>query len=402
MLNYQTKTSKTIRRAERAQNEGRMRQAADLFIKAKKYIQAAQIALALPEIERSDILQNISKVLSPSKKKSLFTKLGDEYATTKNFVKAAAAFELAGAPLRAARYFVLAGSGLVKKGLRLVIGFTQAHPNLGVEEELRNLARFAFQNEKYLETAEILEFLGAREEADAVLVFAAEEYEKSEHIEGAIEAYARAGKESKAITLSINVAQQMLHNNQLEKALHHFKRAYELTKELQLAQEQKEAEKALTATSQLVEARQHLKNGNYKEAADLYAQALKSLTKISTLPESLLAEAALAHEKSGAHEQASSLYAEAAKQTPNQKLAARFREKARVLKEKPVIKPSPIEEEKVHQCIVCRRTFKSTDKVVRCPYCYAAAHYAHFAEWIKINGKCPVCKRRLKRVELIQ
>jgi len=400
VFNYTTKTSKTIRQAEHAQNEGRMRQAADLFIKAKKYVQAAKIALALPEAERSGILQNISEVLSPSKKKTLFTKLGDEYATNKNFVKAATAFELAGTPLRAARYFVLANSGLVKRGLRLVIGFAQAHPNLSVEAELRNLARFAFQNEKYIETAEILEFLGAREEADAVLVFAAEEYEKSEHIEGAIEAYTRARKESKAITLSIKIAQQMLKMNQLEKASHHFKRAHELAKELNLAQEQKEAEKALTATSQLVEARQHLKNGRYKDAADLYTQALKSLTKISTFPESLLAEAALAHEKSGANEQASSLYAKAAKQTPNKKLAARFREKARVLKEKPVVKPSPIKEEQ--QCIICRRTFKSTDKVVRCPYCYAAAHYAHFAEWIKINGKCPVCKKRLKRVELIQ
>ncbi|MFX0195220.1 MAG: RING finger domain-containing protein [Candidatus Hodarchaeota archaeon] len=401
MFNYQTKTSKTIKQAERAQTEGRMRQAADLFIKSKKYVQAAKIALALPEAERTGIIQNISVVLSPSKKKTLFTKLGDEYATNKNFVKAATAFELAGTPLRAARYFVLADSGLVKRGLRLVIGFAQAHPNLKVEDELRNLARFAFQNEKYIATAEILEFLGAREEADAVLVFAAEEYEKSEHIEGAIEAYARAGKDSKAITLSIKTAQQMLKMNQLEKALNHFKRAYELAKELNLAQEQKEAENALTATSQLVEARQHLKNGRYKDAADLYTHALQSLTKISTFPESLLAEAALAHEKSGANEQASSLYAEAAKKTPNKKLAARFHEKARVLKEKPEIKPSPIREEE-QQCIICRRTFKSTDKVVRCPYCYAAAHYAHFAEWIKINGKCPVCKRRLKRVELIQ
>ena len=401
LVNSRSKSSKLIKQAELAQREGRTLQAADLFIKAKRFPQAASIALSLPEIPRTTVLQKISTVISSSKHRILFTRLGDSFAGTEEFVKAATAFELADNSIKAARYYVLADLSLVKQGIQLVSEFSR-NQRLNTERELRTLARFAFQNEKYLETAEILEFIGASDEADAVLAYAGEEYKRSEQVEGAVEAYTRLGRDSEAAELTIKLAYQLIEQNQLDKAFDQFKKALELSTELNITQNIKNTEKAMLATSQLVKARQHLRDNQFKSAADLYEKALTTFS--GTLPAPLLAEAALAHEKSRDYKRASVLYTQAAKKVPKKKTAERFRKKARELKDKPEIKPLPTDKttEAELRCIVCLRSFKDSDKVVRCPHCHATAHYAHFAEWIKMNGKCPVCKRRLKRVELIQ
>jgi len=395
------KTSRIIKQAEIAQREGRTRQSADLFIKAGKRARATQIALELPEAERTGIIQKLSKGISPSKQQTLFTKLGDKYVSAEDFLKAANAYELAGNIPRAARYFILASPRMVQRSIQLLVRLARTQ-KLNVESELRNLARFAFQHEKYLETAEILEFIGAHEEASAVLVYASEEFQKTEQVNGIIETYARTGKEDEAVALSLKNAQQMLEMNQLESALHYFKRAGEIAEAAKMSKDIKKAEKAFLATSQLIKARQHLKDNKYRIAADLYEKALAEFS--GGFSEPLLAEAALAHEKSRNYDRAASLYEEAARRTSKEALAKRFREKSRNLKGKPVIKSTSSDEKKEEdqRCIICRRTFKNADKIVRCPHCHVPAHYAHFAEWIKINGKCPVCKNRLTRVELVQ
>ena len=119
------RTSRTINRAKIAQREGRALQSADLYIKAGKRSRAARVALELPEVERTSILQKLSKNLSPSKQKTLFTKLGDEYVSAEDFGKAANAYELAGNIPRAARYFILAGPRLVQRSIQLIVRLAQ-------------------------------------------------------------------------------------------------------------------------------------------------------------------------------------------------------------------------------------------------------------------------------------
>ena len=45
-------------------------------------------------------------------------------------------------------------------------------------------------------------------------------------------------------------------------------------------------------------------------------------------------------------------------------------------------------------CLICKRPISSSDEV-KCPYCGRSFHYTHFAEWVRQEGCCPVCKKEI-------
>ena len=47
-------------------------------------------------------------------------------------------------------------------------------------------------------------------------------------------------------------------------------------------------------------------------------------------------------------------------------------------------------------CSVCRMKITEESTIVRCPQCGSPAHFAHLAEWLKIRGACPICKKKVK------
>jgi hypothetical protein len=53
-------------------------------------------------------------------------------------------------------------------------------------------------------------------------------------------------------------------------------------------------------------------------------------------------------------------------------------------------------EEKPLFCMICKLPFKSQQKVVSCPMCQSLFHRDHIFEWLKVKGKCPVCKQQLR------
>ncbi|NHJ85350.1 MAG: E3 ubiquitin protein ligase [Asgard group archaeon] len=52
-------------------------------------------------------------------------------------------------------------------------------------------------------------------------------------------------------------------------------------------------------------------------------------------------------------------------------------------------------------CQICKRMILPDQKWVECPHCHRRYHENHFAEWLKIKGSCPVCRRRLKERGLL-
>ena len=48
-------------------------------------------------------------------------------------------------------------------------------------------------------------------------------------------------------------------------------------------------------------------------------------------------------------------------------------------------------------CSICRRKIDDTVRV-SCPNCKNVFHEAHFAEVVKVTGKCPICKKKIKEV----
>ena len=47
-------------------------------------------------------------------------------------------------------------------------------------------------------------------------------------------------------------------------------------------------------------------------------------------------------------------------------------------------------------CMICKLPFKPTQQIVRCPMCKSLFHRDHAFEWLKVKGKCPVCKQSLR------
>ncbi|MFW9990759.1 MAG: hypothetical protein ACFFD4_01745 [Candidatus Odinarchaeota archaeon] len=52
-------------------------------------------------------------------------------------------------------------------------------------------------------------------------------------------------------------------------------------------------------------------------------------------------------------------------------------------------------------CQICKKAITSKADHECCPECLSHFHYSHLAEWLKIKGKCPVCKKNM-RVEGIR
>ncbi len=47
----------------------------------------------------------------------------------------------------------------------------------------------------------------------------------------------------------------------------------------------------------------------------------------------------------------------------------------------------------VQTCTICRKEMNDLDLVEACPKCKNYFHYKHIREWLKIQGKCPICKQ---------
>ena len=51
-------------------------------------------------------------------------------------------------------------------------------------------------------------------------------------------------------------------------------------------------------------------------------------------------------------------------------------------------------------CSICRKIIQETDNTFRCPHCETQYHLTHLAEWIKVNGYCPMCHARIPSVTI--
>ncbi|MFX0092085.1 MAG: hypothetical protein ACFFBD_10020, partial [Candidatus Hodarchaeota archaeon] len=46
-------------------------------------------------------------------------------------------------------------------------------------------------------------------------------------------------------------------------------------------------------------------------------------------------------------------------------------------------------------CSVCKMKITDSEDHYICPHCSSPAHYSHLAEWLKIRGTCPVCRKKI-------
>ncbi|MHA2290361.1 MAG: hypothetical protein ACXABG_16360, partial [Promethearchaeota archaeon] len=279
------------------------------------------------------------------------------------------------------------------------------------DQAIRNLARHAYTNQKFLEASELLRAIGAEEEANTVLIAAASELKKQGFDSLAKQYLSTTSHPKKAIKRYIRDIQGSFMNGDIEQV----RRSLSITNGLignlngedeeepdnekqQLREKVQEFDRKLKV---LDSARDLLRKKNLNQSVALYEELVESFG--DEVPGFVYAEAALANEEHNPA-YATSLYQQAADLVKSKKAANSFRARAKnielatggmvssILTESPFLSDERVQE----NCSVCRTIVSDIDTLVRCPECGSPAHYAHLAEWLKIRGFCPICKKKIK------
>lgn len=410
VINARRSSNKYLRKAKDLEEEGKYLDALSLYSR-HSLEEAARLVLRTPEASQILALRVLEKKFHKQKIEKTFIQLARSNLMRNEHHSAANAFVLAKKPFAAAKVFIDVGGleyvptaiQILDKNISLIHDRNQA---------IRNLAKHAYNNQKFMESAELLRTIGADEEANTVLIAAATEMRQKGLDQAAEEYLTSAGRPGVALQHYLKEIDILLKRGEIEK----LRRVLAIARNIIEGLPAKEKE-AITKElrPQLIEmdewgrqlkildsARDILRKKNTHQAIALYDELLESLGKKT--PALILAEAALANETENP-QYASKLYFQAAKQVESPRAAESFKIRANRLMVRANDQISPtigstveIIEDVEEFCSVCRMKITLSSNLVRCPECGSPAHYSHLAEWLKIRGVCPICKKRVKVV----
>ncbi|MFX0123770.1 MAG: hypothetical protein ACFFAE_09040 [Candidatus Hodarchaeota archaeon] len=397
-----------VQRAYELEQQGKHLDALDYYSRVS-IEQAANLVLRTPEASQILVLRRLEKKYSPSQIEKAFLRLAETSKERNNPHDAASALVLANKPFAAARVYIDLGSiedvpaaiQIIDRNISLIHNRDQA---------IRNLARHAYNNQKYLKAAELLRTIGADEEANAVLIAAATEMRKQGRNVEADHFLTTIRKPAIAIEQYLKEVKNYLKQGNIEKMRRSLAIAKDIVEKIPAEEKYslKEDFNSLVATMTeydrllkiLDSARDILRKKNTNQAIALYDELLESLGEEAPTP--ILAEAALANEEKDP-QYASKLFYQAAQQAQSPRAAESFKLRAKKLEiiseeQYPHVERTVVDfdTEVEELCSVCRMRISEPLTLVRCPDCGSPAHYSHLAEWLKIRGHCPICKKKIK------
>ena len=408
IITMRKSSEKNTQKAYELEQQGRHIDAFEYYAR-DSLEQAANLVLRTPEASQVLVLRRLEKKFSPRQIEKVFLRIARTNIDRNDLHTAASAFVLAKKPFAAAKVYIDSGSvedipaaiQIIDRNVSLIHNRDQA---------IRNLARHAYNNQKYLEAAELLRTIGADEEANAVLIAAATEMKKQGRVEEAKQFLTTLRNPAIAIEQYLLEVKNYLKEGNIEK----MRRSLTVAKDIvdKFPAEEKHSLKKdidslvvkMTEYDRLLKildsARDILRKKNTNQAIALYDELLESLGEDAPTP--ILAEAALANEEADP-QYASKLFNRAALQAQSPRAAESFKLRAKKLEiitkghlpsmEKPVV---DFDTEVEEVCSVCRMRISVPSTLIRCPECGSPAHYSHLAEWLKIRGHCPICKKKIK------
>lgn len=399
--------TKFIHQAQNLEERGYYMDALDLLAR-HSLEESAKLVLRSPEGSQVLALRRLEKRFPLHKIERVFLRLARSNLTEQDPHAATKAFVLAKKPFAAAKVFVDSGLEYIPAAIQVI------DQNLSLihdrDQAIRNLAKHAYNSQKFMEAAELLRTVGAEEEANAVLIAAATEMKRKGLDDVASQYITSAGQSGVALQHYLNNVTSHLEKGEIEP----MRRSLAIVKNIitslpdqerkvipeQFGTQMKEIREYERVLKILDSARDLLRKKETNQAIALYDELLDSLGKKSPTP--VLAEAGLANEKSNPA-YAAKLYRRAAHRARSgaPQAADSFLKRANTLAGSRVGPSDKLDidfmEEVEEFCSVCRMTILEAKKtLVRCPECGSPAHYAHLAEWLKINAKCPICKNRIK------
>ncbi len=397
-------SARHIQRANNLEQRGEYLDALDLYTRYSSLDVAAEMILRTPEVSQILALRALEKRYSPSKIEKAFIRLARSFITRNDPHAAANAFVLAKKPFAGAKVYIDHG-GIDYVPAAIQILDQNSSLILHRDNAIRNLARYAYNNQKFMETAELLRTIGAEEEANTVLIAAASDLKKHGNEKVAKQYLSTIGRPKIALEHYVKEIKDNFQQGNIENT----RRSLAVAKNIIAAQKGDE-ENFTTVRNEIAEydrllkildsARDLLRKKNTNQAIALYGELLDSLG--DHVPAAIFAEAALANEEKNP-QYAANLYNQAAQNVKSSQAANSFRIRAQKLgittgEEMINVNKTSIEatDEVEEYCSVCRMTVSESSLLVRCPECGTPAHYSHLAEWLKIRGVCPICKKKVK------
>ena len=408
-LSLRKNSERILKKAQNLEREGKYIDAIELYTK-NSLDQAVNMILRTPETSQVLALRRLEKHFSLKDIEKVFLKLARQNVQNNDPHNAAAAFVLGKKPFAAAKVYIdFGGSDFIPAAVQIIDQNSSLIHNR--DQTIRNLARYAYNTNKYMEAAELLRTIGADDEANTVLIAAASEMQKRGRVNEANQYLTKAGRPGVAVQHYLReVKDHLIKGNidQMRRSLAIAKDILDKTISKEKKMQKKDIElltKELNKYNHLLKlidsARDILRKKNTNQAIALYDELLESLGEDDT-PAPILAEAALANEEKNP-QYASKLFHKAAQKSKSPRAMESFKMRGKrleVIANGVKIPTKSSLEESVsdvdENCIVCRMKISASDLLSRCPECGSPAHYSHLAEWLKIRGNCPVCKKRVK------
>jgi hypothetical protein len=399
---------KQLKKASRLEEQGRYLDALDIYFRISVR-SSADMVLRTPEASQVLALRKLERKYRPQQLYKVFNKLAKTYKDKSDPHKASKAFLFARKPFAAAKaYLDIGGIDYIPAAIQIIDQNSQLIHDR--DQAVRNLARHAYNNQMFLEAAELLKAIGEEEEGTAVLIAAATELKKQGFEELAAQYLATTSHPKKAISRYLVDIEKSFNKGDIEQVRRSLSVAKELLTNIMEKSEEVVEDKLLEIRASLQEndrllrildsARDLLKKKNMNQSVALYEELIEGFTEV---PGFILAEAALANEEQNPL-YASSLYEQAAEKVKSEQASRSFRVRAKKIRisttsattlahDEATLDP---ESEFQENCSVCRMQITDVNSMVRCPECGTPAHYSHLAEWLKIRGFCPICKNKIK------
>ena len=399
---------KQLQKATRLEQQGRFLNAVEIYSRFS-INKAAEMVLRTPEASQILVLRKLESIFKPRKIERAFLRLARIYGEKKDPLRASKSYLFARKPFAAAKAYIdHGGVDYIPAAIQVIDQNTRYIHNR--DQSIRNLAKHAYQKQKFMEAAELLRTIGAEEEANAVLIAAASEMKKqgfdslskrylgtTSHPENAIQRYLDEIKthlmkgDIEKVRRSLSITKGLIKN--LEK---HPEQISEI-KTLELKEKTLEFDRILKIVDS---ARDLLRKKNRNQSIALYEELIDSMGE--AVPGFVYAEAALANEEQNP-DRSISLYRQASELIDSKQAASSFRLRAKNIEIASTIGSSAVsqtsslitEDALEENCSVCRTKISDVTSLIRCPECGSPAHYPHLAEWLKIRGSCPVCRKKI-------
>jgi hypothetical protein len=399
---------KQLPKATQLEQQGRFLEAVEIYSKLS-INKAAEMVLRTPEASQILVLRNLESHFKPSTIERAFLRLARIYGEKKDPLKTSKSYLYARKPFAAAKAYIdHGGVDYIPAAIQVIDQNTRYIHNR--DQSIRNLAKHAYQKQKFMEAAELLRTIGAEEEANAVLVAAASEMKKHGFNSLAKQYLGTTTHPEKAINQYLDEIRAHLMKGEIEKVRRSLSITKGLMKNLEKHPEQFPEDKTLELKERMLEfdrilkvidsARDLLRKNNRNQSVALYEELIESMG--DTVPGFIYAEAALANEEQHP-DRAISLYRQASELIDSTQAAKSFQLRARNIEIASSIGSSTdshsfklnTEKKLEENCSVCRTKISDVTSLIRCPECGSPAHYPHLAEWLKIRGSCPVCRKKI-------